>query len=81
MTGELARVCVLCVRCVQVGRRDTGMEDRHVVLANFYSLMKINTMGKDALFCGVYDGHAGALAAEYCRLQLVRTSMTCLLSA
>lgn len=74
--------------CGKVGRRETGMEDRHVVLPNFYSLMRINTVDDgaivrwdaaqitltsfflDAVFVGVYDGHAGALAAEYCRQQL-----------
>lgn len=56
--------------CGKVGARSGGMEDRHIVLPNFFSLMKVNTMDSDALFLGVYDGHAGARCAEYCRLQL-----------
>jgi serine/threonine protein phosphatase PrpC len=63
-------VPVLVSCCGKVGGRSGGMEDRHVCFPNFYSLMKVSTMEQDALFCGVYDGHAGPLCAEFCRLQL-----------
>ncbi len=56
--------------CGKVGGRSGGMEDRHICLPNFYTLMHLSTLGEDAFFCAVYDGHAGALCAEFCRLQL-----------
>lgn len=46
------------------------MEDRHVCLPHFFSLMHVSSLSQDAFFCAVYDGHAGPLAAEFCRLQL-----------
>ncbi len=47
-----------------------AMEDRHVCLPHFFTLTHVSTLNQDAFFCAVYDGHAGPLAAEFCRLQL-----------
>jgi serine/threonine protein phosphatase PrpC len=46
------------------------MEDRHVCLPHFFTFMHVSTISQDAFFCAVYDGHAGSLASEFCRLQL-----------
>jgi serine/threonine protein phosphatase PrpC len=70
MDTTYSSTAALVACCGKVGGRTGGMEDRHVCLPNFYTLMHLSTLGEDAFFCAVYDGHAGPLCADFCRLQL-----------
>jgi|JI10StandDraft_1071094.scaffolds.fasta_scaffold318318_1 serine/threonine protein phosphatase PrpC len=66
---DIKSVAGLTSACGKGGQRP-AMEDRHVCLPHFFTLTHVSTIAQDAFFCAVYDGHAGPLAAEFCRLQL-----------